>query len=296
MALDFSQVYKINVPVNGTNKEVKKIEDANGNILWQFKTKYRKLSSIGWWCSSTANADKYKGWYIPLDFSFPEKAGQDIEIAAQWYQNQIRYAPLISNYVDGNNYTKFVINVNQDGGNCPYIVYNDGNHNQWATSQALSNAIWNSSISPEQCSYIWTNQLQTTAAFRKRNSNASTNYNCDTDFPNVLGNYTNLNLTYHFATSSMQAAGKNSDFFCNTSSDTDRHWRGKFYKCIMGVRDSNGLVLDHEFYPAQRKSDNRIGLYDAITNKFYPEMNNYKYNNYNLQIGPVIEENPEGWM
>ena len=76
MAIDMTTVKQI---MHG-NKEVAKIEDSLGNTLWQkpSTTAYRKLKSMGWWCTSTTAADQYKGWQIPLDFSFPEAYGDEI--------------------------------------------------------------------------------------------------------------------------------------------------------------------------------------------------------------------------
>ena len=138
MAIDMTTVKKI---MHG-NKEVLKIEDSHG-ILWQksITTAYRKLKSIGWWCTSSTAADKYKGWQIPLDFSFPEAYGDNILFLGQWYKNQVRYSPVISNYSNNKTVTNFILNVNQGDNNCPYICYSDGNHNTAFTETALSNAI-----------------------------------------------------------------------------------------------------------------------------------------------------------
>ena len=80
MAIDMTTVKQI---MHG-NKEVIKIEDSHG-VLWQKQatTAYRKLKSIGWWCNSTTATDKYKGWQIPLDFSYPEAYGDEIWLASQ---------------------------------------------------------------------------------------------------------------------------------------------------------------------------------------------------------------------
>lgn len=292
MAIDMTTVKKI---MHG-NKEVLKIEDSHG-ILWQKSTTtaYRKLRTIGWWCTSTAAADKYKGWQIPLDFSFPEAYGDNIMFMGQWYKNQIRYSPVISNYSNSKTVTNFILNVNQGGNNCPYICYSDGNHNKAFTETALSNAIWNSNISTEQTSAIWTALSGTTQYVRKRNSNASNSYTCDTDIA-TLGSYGQGTLSYPLATNPPKPAVYNSYLFVSPSladSNTDRHWRGKFLR--LDITDSSGNYK-HRLYPAQRKSDSRIGVYDTITNKFYPETNNCNYNNYNLQIGDVVEENPTGWL
>ncbi|MBO7696694.1 MAG: hypothetical protein J6T10_29040 [Methanobrevibacter sp.] len=200
----------------------------------------------------------------------------------------------MSNYHNNTTESNFFINVNQNGNNCPSLGYSDGNHNVSYTVKDLSNAIWNSNISTEQASVIATYHTGTTQYAAKRNGAANNNYTCDTDFSSTLGNYGSTTLSYMLSTNPPKSSYYNTCLFAAPQfigQNTDRHWRGKFYR--MEIKDANG-ALKHRFYPAQRKSDNRIGVYDDITNTFYPEVNNCNYNNYNLQIGAVVDENPTG--
>lgn len=275
------------------NVSVDKIQDSNNTVLWQRTTKYRKLKSLGWWCNSTTAADQYKGLSVPLDFSYPEYTKQDFEFCGQWYKNQIRHSPIFSNYINNNG---VILNVNQDNSNCPYFVNAKGNWNT-GTSNPLSNTIWNSSISPEVCSRIWSNQAQGTSNkfIKSRTGSKDGDYNPDSDFKTLLTqNESTKNLSWNIENTSPNNTG----VFCvDTTTTNTKHWRGKFYRLTFGTIDSSGKWLyDHYLVPAQRKSDSRVGLYDEITNTFYPDVNNYLNNNYNLKIGATIDENPIGWL
>ena len=163
----------------------------------------------------------------------------------------------------------------------------------YKTIQLDANA-WSSSISPEQVVYLWSNTYSSSNFLRMRRGDANSSYTCETAFYSTLGNQTSYALDTKLATNPPKGAERYLHFFCQpNATDSTQHFCGRFYRFRTFIR-TNPMVYTHDLYPAQRKSDNRIGLYDAVTNKFYPDVNNYLNSNYHLQIGAVLEENPEG--
>ena len=281
----------VSIITTPTTPEVKKIEDSNGNIIWGSYDAYpyRKLSNIGWWCNDTSGDNINKGLWIPTDITYPLANNIDFTLAFQPYKSQRSYSPVVSNYKGNNQKGTFVINVNQSGNNCLTLVTSN---NTTRVTTDLDSSAWNSDISTdaEQCIYMWSNQPNNNSIFMKHDIQNSL-YTCDTPFYSTLGNQTTNTLSYKLYNNNPTDLYGLS-FYVHpvefSSTPNGQCFAGKFYRFQIYNRNTSAYI--HDLVPAQRKSDNRVGLYDMITHNFYPDINNYQYNNYHLQIGEVLDE------
>lgn len=235
MAIDMSTVKAI----THNNKDVTKIQDSLGNVLWQkeITTQYRQLSNlrinastniIGIPCHSVKGSWRY---------SFTEEST---------FTGATYYAVYL-----GSSDGKF-IPIRFNYARYPFYYFNSSGSNYGAYTLRGGTAL-----------------LQLTC-----NSSGWT--------------------AYLYVDNTLKGSKTGTAVVADSSTRTislfDRTYAiGYFYSCSFTASTSEGTSLN--LLPAQRKSDNVCGVYDTISNVFYPS-----YGNKTNIGGSVVNENPSGWL
>lgn len=230
MALN--NVKELTVPVNGTNKAVKKIEDSNGNIIWGSESAfpYRRLQYLvfsGTEYILTNDKPTNDRHYI-LDFDL-----------SAWSNDKFIFA-------SGGD-------VTADGSQ--RVTVRTSNTN--IQSRYGRNSSGNSSITAVTANTYYELRVRIYSDFTARFA-----------VLNAQGqviNYKAYNTALTFTPDNMTTFG----IMCyNLGSSVVSYSKGKVYR-YYHTNYSTGQILGN-CYPCQRKSDGVCGLYDVVNHEFLP--------------------------
>lgn len=255
MALN--DVKEITVPVNGTDKAVKMIQDSNGNIIWgsQSAFPYRRLEYI-----------KFSGAeYVEENFNLATKNRKMIleytcdefvantSLLAQWDNTQA-----------DNQRRLYIVRCNNNSGQAIWYI---GSKYGLYTNMSL-NTKYISTV-------IYTNDSNNTLTY---------------DFKNAAGT-TLASGTLTETTTSIPTIDANGILGATKLKSADGTitwggaWSGKLYRFEKYVNSTN--TLQNNQIPCQRKSDGVCGMYDVVAQRFFPMAGTTITDG---AAGPVVDE------
>lgn len=251
MAVTMKDVKAISIPVNGTDKVVNKIEDANGNIIWgsQAAFPYRRLEYIHFsgaeWLD-TGNKPSVSYHYLQFK---PTAASNKCIIGCGGDNNSsgiFRWLLFTNSTGDG-----FVCRCGRNSSS----NVNLGNFN--------TNNIYESRMRTISTSNVWFGvyDLATGSAVGTQTYSSGISFN-PANMPNIQI------MRYDYSTG--QGNYNTADVYA-------------YY-----VRSGDGSTAKiNDRYPCQRKSDGVCGLYDILTNTFYPMQGTTITD---AAAGPIVDE------
>lgn len=248
MAQTMKNVKAISIPVNGTDKVVKKIEDANGNIIWGSYDAfpYRRLEYINFNGAEYIQTNFYAGTVNinhQCEFSAATKTPggtNNAQVLIGTYDNSLanelrRFYPIHQNASGircsvGAAWSSYSTNFSADDKLKFSLTYNKDNNNY-----------------PR---FYWYLFNQTTGG-----------NNIGTAAPltqNTVGDLSTRAYLYL----GCQVTGP-------TNERLENYWNGKVYNYQRRQNNASGTLLTN-YIPCQRKSDGVCGMYDTVENTFYP--------------------------
>lgn len=249
MALN--NVKELTIPVSGVDKSVKKIEDANGDIIWgsQSAFPYRKLEYINF--SGTeyilTNDKPTNNRYYYLNYSLGSIINDKFIFAANGDTNTSTGA--------------FRVTVRTSTTN--------------AQARYGRNSSTNINIGAVSTNVIYQNRLRIFSGFNAyfATYDTTTSSIIASTSPSAIA-FTPANM-YPFAIMGY-----------NNSGTVGNMTVGKVYRYFYRIGDASG-ELGADCIPAQRKSDNVCGLYDIVNNVFLPMQGT---NITTSAAGPLVDE------
>lgn len=244
---------------NGNNKQVKKIEDSNGNIIWGSQTAfpYRRVEYLSFNGTDNYIASSFGtkvGYYREITMTLDEYANDDMR-------------PFFT--YDGN-----ATNVARRWG---FIL---------GTSQGFRVSIgnqWSGSGSYPLTTY-WPLNTKRTVGLRT--------YLDNSNHPIIfytLKNENGVQIIGNSVTSSSTTTITSQAPFIMAGSTTggspEKYVKGKLYGVVERRTNESGTLL-HNFIPCQRKSDGVCGIYDTVGGEF-KVMNG---SNVTAAAGPIVDE------
>ena len=229
MALN--DVKELTIPVNGVDKAVKKIEDANGNIIWgsQSTFPYRRLEYI-----------HFNG----AEYILTEKP------AANYYYLQFSLDSIVND--------KFIFGANGDSTSTGAMrITNRTSSTGYMQTRFGRNSSTNTDIAKVSANAIYQMRLRiydNNTLFSALNNASGT----------AIG-------TKNFSAVSFTKANMNKFAIMGygTGTTATNTSAGKVYWYLKRQTDGTSTILVRA-YPCQRKSDGVCGLYDVLNGTFYP--------------------------
>lgn len=245
---------EITIPVSGIDKAVKKIEDANGNIIWgsQSAFPYRRLEYI--------------------HFNGAEYINTGLQgSSVKWWQIQVSFDSYSSSSDLFCSYTNSVAAARQRF----YI----GRANNSSKMQFALGSTWSNST----ITVPLDNKLTINCRTIQSGNNTTLYFNIKDKDETQL-----VNSSVASATGTTSSNGKNLFLMANNNNDNgaERFSTGKIYLLIQR-NDSSSGTLEFNGIPCQRKSDGVCGLYDTINGVFKPMQGTTTTSS---AAGPVIDE------
>lgn len=267
MAINFSQVKAISIP-EGDVKQV----SLNGTVLWKKQkiTLYRQLEYI-----FTDGANSSNGNRIDTGLK-PE--------LSKFYFTQFKMA---SNPTNTNNHIMSCSGDNISGrGKMRWISYFNKSNSHFYYR------VGRDGVSDTQCSLAFNIDHKYEARHRTYDvSYMHWESFKDLDTGQDVGNFwdTNTNV-YTYTPANMPNICLMGYVYDNNSVYASNHAKGYLYRFYRRNGDDNAPI-DVDMYPAQRKSDNQVGMYDVVNHTFIA-MTGVQTS---ASVGPTVAENPEGW-
>lgn len=251
MAIDMSTVKEIHY----NNKEIKKIENSNGDILWQkvVSKAYRELDYIYFSGTEYVGVSAYPIYnYIELSYELTTLVSRGFTLGIYDATSGSQNAKFFTCFDNNNN--KITLRVN----GTRIQTVNTATYSPVNTFRKLAMTIGSNS---------YTFQLfdSTDTSVYSKTSNA---------IPNTWSIDLGV-MSCHSIESDL------TDHYTNMAN-------GKVYKLITKQTNSTGTIL-FEGVPCQRKSDSVCGLYDKISNTFFPMQGTYITT---TAAGNTVNENP----
>lgn len=242
---------------NGNNKQVKKIEDSNGVMIWGSQTDfpYRRLEYI----ESTDNSAKGK-YVIQLDFGFSFSNLNHLDI-----DYQLTNATF--NQSTGQYYGGMLSTSNLD----TRIVYTANNNSKLR-------CYWNGTgTQADITSYAWDTNRHMVGIHKP---GTLTNARVYVDGTN-RGNIGPVSPT----------AGTYLSLFGQKYDGSEYSILAKLYECSIYTESDSVKTYSHRLIPCQRKSDGAIGVYDTVGQVFYGNNGSGTFT-----AGPIVNEYWDGTL
>lgn len=248
MALN--DIKEITVPVNGTDKAVKKIEDSNGNIIWGSQTAfpYRRLEYIHFNGAEYINTNKT----VPGNTQYKR---------IDMYCKYLDLSDWTGNGYYSNSNNKLMLGTTSSA-KTQFAVGNVYIYNS-ADLISLSTSNW----------YLW--------VLWSNNGNCDLSIYNNPDETGLVGKTNNRTYSFTSASGNLYIGayldGRNNTLagYCNMDLKTFIIRTGSYGNAIF-----NGI-------PCQRKSDGVCGMYDIVTSTFYPMQGTAITN---TAAGPIVDE------
>ena len=263
MAVTMKDVKAISIPVNGTNKVVNKIEDANGNIIWgsQAAFPYRRLEYLHF---SGAEG-------IDLGFKPASTGNTGVQVL------RARITGPVTNPSYG-----IILGCAGDA------AASGGTMRVLIQSYCTDTATVGQRVGRNSSTYGYSTAMNTDEfySFRLRTTSNSSTY---IDIYNAAGQL--ISGTSHTTSVSYTVNNMPNENIMRYNSSGNIISNGystgdiSLFKQWDGAQSTGTLIKD--MYPVQRKSDDICGLYDVLNSTFYPMQGT---NITSAAAGPVVDE------
>ena len=208
--------------------------------------------------------------------------------------------------INRNNYCQFKYDTTQTGTNNHHIMSCSGDNisgrgrMRWISYFNPSNShfyyrVGRDGVTDTQCSLAFNSAHKYEA--RHKVYDVSTGYRhwesfMDLDTGQDVGYYFNTNTNvYTYTPANMPNIALMAYAYDNQLYYNNNFMKGYLYRYYRR-EGSDTAPIDVDMYPAQRKSDNVVGMYETLTNTFIPMGGTQD----SSSAGPVVDENPEGWL